>query len=306
MKFISIVLLMILLPFRVMSMEQGTEVNWRDYDNMVQIRGYDAQGRLKLCTGTTISGRFILTAAHCIKNLRSGELVTKRGNSNIPFALNYIDPTDNEVESTGDIALIKLINGTRTVKHKNINFFPDLTQNRVRSGQRVRVFGMGGSTPVKLEFIWMITSNSLWNTQINGMPIYSGGTSFGDSGGAWLNYDNEIIAPHSHTLDTINTESASNLYFARDFLLQTINGWHFPTLIDVPKHQRIDITVQSLHVSSTVDQAYTSGDVIIIGGTCRLFTTIKPFQTCTYGVLSCGKPGKIHLGNGQRILINRS
>ncbi len=140
---------------------------------------------------------------------------------------------------------------------------------------------MGGSSPIKLEYIEMKTADSLWDTQINGKPVYKGATGFGDSGGAWLNFDDEIIAPHSYSLAGLNTESASNLYFAKDFLLKTINGWHFPTLAKVDRHQRTVITIQSLHMNPEVDRAYTSGDAEITGGTCRTLKTIKPFQTCT-------------------------
>ncbi len=77
MKLISIALLTIVLPFRVMSMEHGEEASWSKFDNMVRVSANNTQGQTKLCTGTTISGRYILTAAHCLKNLRSGEIVTK-------------------------------------------------------------------------------------------------------------------------------------------------------------------------------------------------------------------------------------
>lgn len=295
---------MIILPFRVIAMEHGTEISWNYYDNMVRIKAIDDKGRGKLCTGTSISGRYILTAAHCLKNLSSGELITKRGRHNIPFALHYINPTYNKADSTGDIALIKLMAGTRTIKHKNINYFPDFTQNKVKPGQRVFALGFGGDTPEKLQYIEMKTSKSLWDTQINGKPLSRGRTTYGDSGGAWLNFAEEIIAPHSYTLDGINTESASNLFYAKDFLLNTINGWYYPTLVDVDKNQRTAITIQSLHISPEVDQAYTSGDVVITGGSCRTLKTIKPFEKCAYEVSSNGKPGKIHLGNKQKILIN--
>ena len=83
----------------------------------------------------------------------------------------------------------------------------------------------------------------------------------------------------------------------------TINGWHYPTLANT-SNGSATIKVQSLHVSPTIDVAYTSGDATITNRKCLNNIDVQPFQTCTYTIESQGT-GTLHLSDSESITINK-
>ncbi|MGR5488244.1 GlyGly-CTERM sorting domain-containing protein, partial [Vibrio alfacsensis] len=94
---------------------------------------------------------------------------------------------------------------------------------------------------------------------------------------------------------------AANLHYAKDFLLEHINGWHYPTVLKGTGMKTIK--VQSLHINPTADSAYVDGDVTITGGTCYGNNTINAFDTCTYE-LDVNGTGTLHLSGSESISIN--
>jgi hypothetical protein len=135
----------------------------------------------------------------------------------------------------------------------------------------------------------------------------------GDSGGAVLNQYNEIVAVNNSTStwdfdgeNETNEHSAfsANLSESKGFILETINGWHYPTLANT-SNGVATIKIQSLHVNPTVDSAYTSGDATITGGTCTTMNSVSAFQTCTYTIESQGGEGQLILSDNEVININK-
>ncbi|GAL15127.1 possible trypsin protease [Vibrio astriarenae] len=127
----------------------------------------------------------------------------------------------------------------------------------------------------------------------------------GDSGGLWLNDNNEIFAT-SVTAYLDNGEYVTgglDLTYATDFILETIDGWHYPTLATA--NGKTEITVQSLHMNGAMDSAYTDGDATLVveESTC-LAGSIAPFETCTYVIESEGNEGTLYLSNDEVIQIN--
>ncbi len=131
--------------------------------------------------------------------------------------------------------------------------------------------------------------------EIVARDVNIGATTNSDSGGLWL-YNNELVGIHSGSVtttdihgDTYQVSSATDLHYAKDFFLKHIDGWHFPTLVDVKG--TTTIKVQSLHQNPSRDAATTTGDVTLVGGTCLGVSHIDAFETCTYEIESSGGEG---------------
>ena len=95
---------------------------------------------------------------------------------------------------------------------------------------------------------------------------------------------------------------ATSLFFVKDWLLEQINGWHYPTLKSGSGN--INIKVQSLHQGGVADSAYTTGDITLTGGSC-VGHTLSAFETCTYDVSAPNSAsGTLHLSATETININ--
>ncbi|GAL14931.1 possible trypsin protease [Vibrio astriarenae] len=95
----------------------------------------------------------------------------------------------------------------------------------------------------------------------------------------------------------------TDLTYAADFILETIDGWHYPTLATA--NGKTEITVQSLHLNGAVDTAYTDGDAMLVvdESTC-ITNAVSSFDTCTYVIESEGGEGTLYLSNDEVIKIN--
>ncbi|ELA6925443.1 GlyGly-CTERM sorting domain-containing protein, partial [Vibrio parahaemolyticus] len=135
-------------------------------------------------------------------------------------------------------------------------------------------------------------------------------TTGGDSGAAWtINKDSneEIIAIHNGKLTNPDTMERSaygtTIQSVQDFITETIDGWHYPTLADTDADGKATITIQSLHRDDAMDTAW-GDNVTITGGTC-LDGLIKPFDKCTYDIESDGTQGELYLTDNEVIHINK-
>ena len=94
---------------------------------------------------------------------------------------------------------------------------------------------------------------------------------------------------------------STNLTKSKDFILEAVNGWHYPTYAE---GKNITVTVQSLHMNITSDQAYTDSNVTITGGSCVGKSTINAFEKCTYELEADGA-GKLYLSPDEYVEINK-
>jgi hypothetical protein len=193
----------------------------------------------------------------------------------------------------------------QSIDTKNVHFFENLINDTVNEGNALRVFGFG-ATEEKLNYANFTMINLGINPQdrLDGKFINQGNTIGGDSGGAWLNNLNKIVATHNggHGEYAGRQTYSTNLHYSNQFILDTVNGWHYPTLANT-SNGSVTIKVQSLHDTNAVYDATTSGDAQIIGSTCE--STIQPFQTCTYTIESQGGAGTLHLSDSESITINK-
>ena len=183
-----------------------------------------------------------------------------------------------------------------------------LTLDEINIGDRITFYGY--STGELVSGIQKAIEGSEFTPQVlNQANIGQGAAKSGDSGAPVINGAKNIVAVLNE-ISGIDDEGlglgskSSRITYSKDFILNTINGWHYPTLA-VTTNGSVTIEVQSLHVASVIDDATPSGDIAIIGGTCW-DASIEPFDTCTYELSSDNnEEGTLTLGEGEVITVNK-
>lgn len=291
----------------------GTPMDWKDHNNIVRL---DSQtlGKQGQCTGSLIAGKYILTAAHCLKN--EGDVDTVIQASKAATTATFTDFTlhpdfNPDSDSTPDVGLIKLSN---TLDYSSTQYLSDLNISHLTKDEAIYITGFGGTAsndaPLNRANFTFSRANSFEPYYVYLNQVNDSHTTGGDSGSAWTNAKDEIVAIHrgssSYTNGTRSTYG-TDLHYASDFILDTINGWHSPTVATA--NGQTTITVQSLHKATEQpdvrNSAWTEGDVTLDTelSTC-LTADIKPYSKCTFVIDSNGGEGVLWLSANEPIEIN--
>ena len=170
-----------------------------------------------------------------------------------------------------------------------------------------------GCTPTTNDFNDMCWKSKylVYTDQTNDTDVAGGSTRNGDSGGPYV-VDDRIVAVHQSqsTWDSDRQDwtyimgTSLSAYSSEDWIAQTIDSWHAPTVVNVGEDP-FEMTVQSIFANNIVDGAVVSGDVTIdtASSTCITQGTIEPFDVCTYVLESNGGSGTVDLG-GFAIEVN--
>ncbi|PQJ67494.1 trypsin-like serine protease [Photobacterium angustum] len=285
-----LLILSALLTNTAFAIENGQEVPSNKHQTIIYSTNND-------CTGSLIAGSWVLTAQHCTKN-NSNAITTFDGQHvSVKKRFNYKDsPYYNGKDI--DIELWELNSTAKFNKITPISIIPEV------SGEQAYIYGYG-KTGNKLNKapLTVVSQPNDESTTIKAHSLqYSGVLVGGDSGAPYINSKNELFAVHQGIDRDLYTATPINI--AKDFILNAINGWSYPTQLTNVKGKQT-ITVQSLHENDVVDQAYTDGDVNIDTSLSTCLTgNISPFQTCTYVISSNGYEGSLILSPTETVSIN--
>ncbi|EOG7748431.1 TPA: trypsin-like serine protease [Vibrio cholerae] len=267
-----------------MAIENGASLNWAQNSDMATFN----------CTGTVIGGKYLLTAGHC--EVQSKSILFSDGSFKTATVSN--NPLGYGNPDGPDISVWTLNTPYQT---ENIRFLANLNSEPVSDGDIINIYGFAGTQQLKsaqTQISLASTNKPDWYASVD---IGFGRTQAGDSGGAWTNQAGDIVAVHRSGAD--GTMLATRLSTSKDWLLDEINGWHYPTLATTSAN-RATITVQSLHRNVTADTAYTDGAITLVGGTCLGNNAIAAFDKCTYIVEGSGE-GKLYLSASEFVHVNK-
>lgn len=309
--------LLTLLSAQALAVENGTSLDWSLQDNAVRFDSRQT-GRQGLCTGTILAGRYVITAAHCLDESELDSFTT--ASSDNYLSTNFVTHPNHHYDGSFSSEDIGIVKADSQVDYKNIQF---LNIDNHTENEAITIAGFGGTVETlnQADFTF---SHYYPNPDDPDRPfavyadmVNDSHTQGGDSGSAWVNESNEVMAIHKGSSTYVDWDDEGNeiryrktygtdIKAVQDFILQNIDAWHYPTLVDA--NGRTTITVQSLHYNGVTEQAYTEGDATLITDESTCITRdspIKPFEKCTYVIESNGAEGALYLSADEVIQINK-
>lgn len=253
------------------------------------------------CTSTIVGGRWVITAAHCSSTEVVQGSISTWDNQRIESKRIKINP-DNIINGF-DISLWEL------QTPPSINKISLFSLDTITTNDLITVYGYStGLLNSGIQQAKLLVPSI--PQVINMENIGQGTNAGGDSGMPYINSNETIVAIHSGSTGIDDNgfgrgATGSRITHSKDFILDTINAWHYPTLANTV-NGTATITVQSLHRGNVVDTSYSNGNVSIdlAASTCD-DAPIPEFGTCTYVISSNGDEGTLFLTSTESITINK-
>ncbi|WP_028862047.1 trypsin-like serine protease [Psychromonas aquimarina] len=284
----------------VLAVEDGEAKSEQDYPQFVK-----ATADQGTCSSTIIGGRWVLTAEQCTSSSSSNGSIETWDEQEIKRSRFVNHPLHN---SDGfDMALWELESVPQ------INEISLFSLDTVELSDRISIWGYGSEELVSGGFE-ALDIESGFEQRLDLKNTCDGTTTSGDKGAASLNSSNQIVAVYSeNNANSYECDSGSvsgsmsgriDHTDTQSWILETIDGWHYPTLVNTSSSTVI--TLQSLHLNGVTAEAYTSGDaeINLESSTCD-DGSLDGFDTCTYSITSTGEEGTLHLSDDEFITINK-
>ncbi|WP_019612880.1 trypsin-like serine protease [Psychromonas ossibalaenae] len=290
----KLLLAALLTTLPVLAVEDGEAKS--EQDNPQFVKATSDQGT---CSSTIIGGKWVLTAEQCSSSHSSGSIETWDEEE-----IKRISVTDhpNHGSDGFDMALWELESLAQ------INKISLFSLDTVELSERVSIWGYGTEELVSGGFEALEIENN-FEQRLDLKNTCDGTTTSGDRGAASLNSSNQIVGVYSennaNSYECGNGSLSSRIDhdYTQSWILETIDGWHYPTLVNTSS--TTEITVQSLHLNGVTAAAYTTGDaeINLASSTCD-DNSLDGFETCTYSISSKGEEGTLHLSDDEFITIN--
>lgn len=280
----------------------GNPSLWQQAPYLVKIETFH-QSHFLPCSGTLIAQDWVLTAAHCVDRVRNSpqSIDLKFHHGEIYQAKEvFLHPA---YDSNGeDIALIAL-NETQT----QLQWLPLGLQTAHQDKFTLLGFAeYAQPREVQMKVLNDGIGKTAYSSDIELLDIGHGNTRLGDSGGAYV-FDGQLVGVHQGIFSG-NLSGAYGTPIAKstnqNFILETIDGWHFPT--QVYNQGEGKISIQNLHVTDEFPNVRLVGKVKIdeSRSSCRNDIALAPFETCHWWLISQGHSGKFMLSETEVIQIN--
>ncbi|OED62717.1 hypothetical protein A165_14265 [Vibrio tasmaniensis ZS-17] len=205
-----------LLSSSVWAVDNGTPVDWTAQNNAVRLDS--TSNAAKYCTATLVAGRYALTAAHCLDGNGLDSLTTASGDT-LVFTQSFMHPNfvENGGFSSEDVGIVKL---DTPLDYSEIQFLN--IDDRVED-EPISIAGFGGTieTLNAVDLTFSHYNNNYHFALYADVVVEESHTTGGDSGAAWINQANDIMA--IHTGSTFNSSINERSTYGTD--IQAVQGF---------------------------------------------------------------------------------